>query len=217
MANTVSITEKPKIDEIDADTYLLGTQPNEQGKRTLAQVPVNRIVESSREKYRVIADITLTEDTQKIEITKDDNGNNFSLKNVFVLFRGKFTQTAAHNMFFAFNGGLIYQMYYSVNTTANKMCGFWARSERIGYFKTSGGDLSVWQSLYSQSLCTNFLDDGTGQGLGGNNTDVKGDICVRSYHTAFSVKFGCYTDDNLMATGSNILIVGVDDLERSEA
>lgn len=162
-------------------------------------------------KYRIIADITLTEDTQKIEITKDDSGNPFSLKSVFILFRGTFTQTADYNMHFTFNGGLIYQMYSKFSATAGRYYGLWARSERIGTFKTGNDTLSIWQSTYPQSLCTNFLDNGTGQGLSGNNTALKGDICARFYHTATNVRFGCYTADNLMAAGSNILIVGVDD------
>lgn len=175
---------------------------------TFVESTVNSLAENL--KYRVIADITLTEDTQKIEITKDDEGSAFALKSVFVLFRGKFTKTAACNMFYAFNGGQIYQMYSQFSPIADKYYGLWARSERIGTFETSSGTTSIWQSFYPQSLCTNFLDVGTGQGLAGNNTEMKGDICVRSYNTACSVKFGCYTDATLMAAGSNILIVGVD-------
>lgn len=166
--------------------------------------------------YRLIADITLEEDVERISLAKDTDGNPLSLKDVFVLFIGKFANTStAETLSLSFNNGYVYQMFSNFNITGDKLCGLWARSKRM--FKTN--TYGVYQSFYPKNLCLNFTNENKGQGLMANNCDTKSDISLVATSTYFPVAkiynivFGCFYDTNLLSTGSRILILGVDDNE----
>lgn len=208
MANTVPITEKPKIDEIDADTYLLGTQPDEQGKRTLAQVPVNRI----REKYRVIADITLTEDINEVVRTVDDNGNALNIRKFFLVFVGNFTPGVAFPMILRFNDGVIYSHYKSITfpetTTKNT---FWIKVEKYAD--------GIVRSTYSNGFIGGTtITDGVikNQGFAQSAIDCASNFFItypatqNKYTKITKWHFGAHpSSEGQMLAGSRILVMGV--------
>lgn len=69
-------------------------------------------------KYRLVNDITLSEDVSELKVTNDDNGKPIKLKDMFMLFIGETTLTGLHTIFFNSEYGVKYYMYKTYNFPA---------------------------------------------------------------------------------------------------
>lgn len=162
-------------------------------------------------KYRVVSDVTITEDIGTYTISQDSNGNTFDLRKLFFLFIGKFDD-ALNNKALSLrtNGGYQYLMYKGFTLNADKECAFWLEAEN--FLRTS--ENSGIKSTYSATLLQQFTD-GLAQGLSGNNVAVNSDISFQKRHQNYphpmsEIIFGVHGSTIKMKSGSRFLLLGID-------
>lgn len=201
------ITKKARINDIKmtVDTEISDTSEN----------PVqNKIVKAYADglsKYRIISDVTITEDIDTYSISQDSNGNTFDLRKLFFLFIGKF-DNALNNTALSLrtNGGYQYLMYKGFTLTADKECAFWLEAEN--FLRTS--ENSGIKSTYSATLLQQF-SNGIAQGLSENNVAVNSDISFQKRHKNYphpmsEIIFGVHRGTKKMKSGSRFIIFGID-------
>jgi hypothetical protein len=203
----LGITKKARINDIrmTVDSEMSDTSEN----------PVqNKVVKAYADglaKYRIISDVTITEDIGTYSISQDSNGNTFDLRKLFFLFIGKF-DNALNNTALSLrtNGGYQYLMYKGFTLTADKECAFWLEAEI--FLRTS--ENSGFKSTYSATLLQQF-SNGLAQGLSGNNVAVNSDISFQKRHPNYphpmsEIKFGVHSGTQKMKSGSRFIILGID-------
>lgn len=203
----LGITKKARINDIrmTVDSEMSDTSEN----------PVqNKVVKAYADglaKYRIISDVTITEDIGTYSISQDSNGNTFDLRKLFFLFIGKF-DNALNNTALSLrtNGGYQYLMYKVFTLTADKECAFWLEAEN--FLRTS--ENSGFKSTYSATLLQQF-SNGLAQGLSGNNVAVNSDISFQKRHPNYphpmsEIKFGVHSGTQKMKSGSRFIILGID-------
>lgn len=166
--------------------------------------------------YRLIRDITLEEDVLQIDVTTDDSGNPLKLKAVFITFFGGFTGEAGQRVLtLKLNGGVLYQMYYAPNITANYLTNrfMWIKSNRLDEIPNRNIFVSQYSELLrvNQGASFNLI-----QGLDGMNSTLRSDYGEPStqHRSINRIAFGQRNDTlGLMAAGSRIFIWGIDDNE----
>lgn len=203
----LGITKKARINDIrmTVDSEMSDTSEN----------PVqNKVVKAYADglaKYRIISDVTITEDIGTYSISQDSNGNTFDLRKLFFLFIGKF-DNALNNTALSLrtNGGYQYLMYKGFTLTADKECAFWLEAEN--FLRTS--EKSGIKSTYSATLLQQF-SNGIAQGLSGNNVAVNSDISFQKRypnypHPMSEIIFGVHSGTQKMKSGSRFILLGID-------
>lgn len=203
----LGVTKKARINDIKmtVDTEISDTSEN----------PVqNKIVKAYADglaKYRVISDVTITEDIDTYTISQDSNGKEFDLRKIFFLFIGKFN-AALNNKSLSLrtNSGYQYLMYKGFTLTADKECAFWLEAEN--FLRTD--ENSGIKSTYSATLLQQFTN-GIAQGLSGNNVAVNSDISLQKRHPNYphpmsEIIFGVHDRTIKMKSGSRFIILGID-------
>lgn len=162
-------------------------------------------------KYRIISDVTITEDIDTYSISQDSNGKEFDLRKMFFLFIGKFN-AALNNKSLSLrtNGGYQYLMYKGFTLTEDKECAFWLEAEN--FLRTD--ENSGIKSTYSATLLQQFAN-GIAQGLSGNNVAVNSDISFqkknKNYpHPMSEIIFGVHNGTIKMKSGSRFILLGID-------
>lgn len=174
----------------------------------------NKIVKAYTDglaKYRVISDVTITEDIDTYTISQDSNGKEFDLRKMFFLFIGKFN-AALNNKALSLrtNGGYHYLMYKGFTLTADKECALWFEAEN--FLRTDKN--SGIKSTYSATLLQQFTN-GLAQGLSGNNVAVNSDISFQKRHPNYphpmsEIIFGVHDGTIKMKSGSRFILLGID-------
>lgn len=203
----LGITKKARINDIKmtVDTEISDTSEN----------PVqNKIVKAYADglsKYRIISDVTITEDIGTYSISQDSNGKEFDLRKMFFLFIGKFN-AALNNKALSLrtNSGYQYLMYKGFTLTADKECAFWLEAEN--FLRTD--ENSGIKSTYSATLLQQFAN-GIAQGLSENNVAVNSDISFqkrnKNYpHPMSEIIFGVHNGTIKMKSGSRFILLGID-------
>lgn len=203
----LGITKKAQISDIKmtVDTEMSDTSENP------VQNKVVKAYAAGLAKYRIISDVTITEDIGTYTISQDSNGKEFDLRKLFFLFIGKF-DAALNNRALSLrtNGGYQYLMYKGYTLTADKECAFWLEAEN--FLRTS--ENSGIRSTYSATLLQQF-SNGLAQGLSGNNVAVNSDISFQKRHPNYphpmsEIIFGVHGSTIKMKSGSRFIILGID-------
>lgn len=201
------ITKKVRINDIQmtVDTEISDTSEN----------PVqNKIVKAYTDgltKYRVISDVTITEDIDTYSVSQDSSGNAFDLRKMFFLFIGKFNAALSNKaLSLRTNGGYQYLMYKGFTLTADKECALWLEAEN--FLRTN--ENSGIKSTYSATLLQQFTN-GIAQGLSGNNVAVNSDISFQKRHQNYphpmsEIIFGVHDRTIKMKSGSRFILLGID-------
>lgn len=201
------ITKKARINDIQmtVDTEISDTSEN----------PVqNKIVKAYTDgltKYRVISDVTITEDIDMYSVSQDSSGNAFDLRKMFFLFIGKFNAALSNKaLSLRTNGGYQYLMYKGFTLTADKECALWLEAEN--FLRTN--ENSGIKSTYSATLLQQFTN-GLAQGLNGNNVAVNSDISFQKRHQNYphpmsEIIFGVHDRTIKMKSGSRFILLGID-------
>ncbi len=201
------ITKKARINDIQmtVDTEISDTSEN----------PVqNKIVKAYTDgltKYRVISDVTITEDIDTYSVSQDSSGNAFDLRKMFFLFIGKFNAALSNKaLSLRTNRGYQYLMYKGFTLTADKECALWLEAEN--FLRTD--ENSGIKSTYSATLLQQFTN-GLAQGLSGNNVAVNSDISFQKRHQNYphplsEIKFGVHDGTIKMKSGSRFILLGID-------
>lgn len=162
-------------------------------------------------KYRIISDVTITEDIDTYSVSQDSNGNAFDLRKMFFLFIGKFNATSSNKaLTLRTNDGYQYLMYRGFNLTADKECAFWLEAEN---FLRTNKDSGI-KSTYSATLPQQF-SNGHAQGLVDNNVAVYSDISFQKTnpnypHPMSKIIFGLRDETLKMKSGSRFILLGID-------
>lgn len=162
-------------------------------------------------KYRVISDVTITEDIDTYTISQDSNGKEFDLRKMFFLFIGKFNAALSNkSLSLRTNGGYQYLMYKGFTLTADKECALWLEAEN--FLRTN--ENSGIKSTYSATLLQQFTN-GIAQGLSGNNVAVNSDISFQKRHQNYphqmsEIIFGVHDRTIKMKSGSRFILLGID-------
>lgn len=162
-------------------------------------------------KYRVISDVTITEDIDTYTISQDSNGKEFDLRKMFFLFIGKFNAALNNKpLSLRTNSGYQYLMYKGFTLTADKECAFWLEAEN--FLRTD--ENSGIKSTYSATLLQQFAN-GIAQGLSDNNVAVNSDISFqkrnKNYpHPMNEIIFGVHHGTIKMKSGSRFILLGID-------
>ncbi len=162
-------------------------------------------------KYRIINDITITEDISAFSTAQDDNGNAFDLQKLFFLFIGKFDEAlSAKPLSLSVKRGNQYLMYKSFTVAADKECALWLEADNFLRTDSTSGI----KSTYSDNFLKQF-SNGIAQGLKDNNTAVNSDISLVSV-TASSpaaineLRFSVHDQTIKMKKGSRFILLGID-------
>lgn len=162
-------------------------------------------------KYRIINDITITEDISVFSTSQDDNGNAFDLQKLFFLFIGKFDAALSNKpLSLSVKKGIQYLMYNPFTVAADRECGFWLEADN--FLRTNS--LVGIQSEYSSSFLLNF-SYGTAQGLKDNNKAVNSDISLVPVGLSFpaainELRFSVHDQTIKMKKGSRFILLGID-------
>ena len=162
-------------------------------------------------KYRIISDVTITEDIDTYTISQDSNGKEFDLRKLFFLFIGKFNDALSNKaLSLRTNGGYQYLMYKGFTLTADKECALWLEAEN--FLRTS--ENSGIKSTYSATLLQQFTN-GLAQGLSGNNVAVNSDISFQKRHQNYphpmsEIIFSVHDGTIKMKSGSRFILLGID-------
>ncbi len=203
----LGITKKARINDIrmTVDSEMSDTSEN----------PVqNKVVKAYADglaKYRIISDVTITEDIGTYSISQDSNGKEFDLRKMFFLFIGKFDAALSNKaLSLRTNGGRQYLMYKGFTLTTDKECAFWLEAEN---FLRTNADSGI-KSTYSATLPQQF-SNGHAQGLADNNVAVYSDISFqkidpRHPHPMSEVAFGVHNGTIKMKSGSRFILFGID-------
>lgn len=181
----------------------------------MSENPVqNKVVKKyadDRIKYRIINDITITEDISVFSTSQDDNGNAFDLQKFFFLFIGKFDAALSNKpLSLSVKKGIQYLMYKNFTVAADKECSFWLEGDN--FLRTSSA--SGIKSTYSGDFLRQF-SNGTAQGLKDNNKAVDSDISlvpvVLSSPAAINeLRFSVHDQTIKMKKGSRFILLGID-------
>lgn len=162
-------------------------------------------------KYRIINDITITEDISIFSTSQDDNGNAFDLQKFFFLFIGKFDAALSNKpLSLSVKKGIQYLMYKNFTVAADKECSLWLEGDN--FLRTSSA--SGIKSTYSGDFLRQF-SNGTAQGLKDNNKAVDSDISlvpvVLSSPAAINeLRFSVHDQTIKMKKGSRFILLGID-------
>ena len=162
-------------------------------------------------KYRIINDITITEDITIFSTSQDDNGNAFDLQKFFFLFIGKFDAALSNKpLSLSVKKGIQYLMYKNFTVAADKECSLWLEGDN--FLRTSSA--SGIKSTYSGDFLRQF-SNGTAQGLKDNNKAVDSDISlvpvVLSSPAAINeLRFSVHDQTIKMKKGSRFILLGID-------
>ena len=174
----------------------------------------NKVVKAyadSLAKYRVISDVTITEDIDTYKLSQGSNGKEFDLRKLFFLFIGKFNDALSNKaLSLRTNGGYQYLMYKGFTLTADKECALWLEAEN--FLRTD--ENSGIKSTYSATLLQQFTN-GLAQGLSGNNVAVNSDISFQKRHQNYphpmgEIIFGVHDQTIKMKSGSRFILLGID-------
>lgn len=203
----LGVTKKARVGDIKmtVDTEMSDTSNN----------PVqNKVVKAYADglaKYRVISDVTITEDIGTYSISQDSNGKEFDLRKMFFLFIGKFDAALSNRaLSLRTNGGYQYLAYRGYTLAENHECAFWLEAEN--FLRTD--ENSGIKSTYSATLLQQFTN-GIAQGLSGNNVAVNSDISFQKRHPNYphpmsEIKFGVHDGTIKMKSGSRFILLGID-------
>lgn len=203
----LGITKKAQISDIrmTVDSEMSDTSEN----------PVqNKIVKAYADglsKYRVINDVTITEDIGTYSISQDSNGNALDLRKMFFLFIGKFDAALSNTaLSLRTNGGSQYLAYRSYTLAENHECAFWLEAEN---FLRTNAESGI-KSTYSATLLQQF-SNGHAQGLADNNVAVYSDISFQKIspnysHPMSKIEFGVHSGHVKMKSGSRFILLGID-------
>ena len=203
----LGVTKKARVGDIKmtVDTEMSDTSNN----------PVqNKVVKAYADglaKYRVISDVTITEDIDTYSISQDSNGKEFDLRKMFFLFIGKFDAALSNRaLSLRTNGGYQYLAYRGYTLAENHECAFWLEAEN--FLRTD--ENSGIKSTYSATLLQQFTN-GIAQGLSGNNVAVNSDISFQKRHPNYphpmsEIIFGVHSRAIKMKSGSRFILLGID-------
>lgn len=203
----LGVTKKARVGDIKmtVDTEMSDTSNN----------PVqNKVVKAYADglaKYRVISDVTITEDIGTYSISQDSNGKEFDLRKMFFLFIGKFDAALSNKaLSLRTNGGYQYLAYMGYTLAENHECAFWLEAEN--FLRTDKN--SGIKSTYSAKLLQQFTN-GIAQGLSGNNVAVNSDISFQKRHPNYphpmsEIIFGVHSETIKMKSGSRFILLGID-------
>ena len=162
-------------------------------------------------KYRIINDITITEDINTFSTSQDDNGNAFDLQKFFFLFIGKFDAALSNKpLSLSVKKGAQFLMYREFTVAADTECGFWLSADT--FLRTNS--LMGIQSEYPNGLLLNF-NNGISQGLSANNRAVNSDVSLvpvtsTSPAAISEFRFGIHDRTIKMKAGSRFILLGID-------
>lgn len=203
----LGITKKAQISDIrmTVDSEMSDTSEN----------PVqNKIVKAYADglsKYRVINDVTITEDIDTYSVSQDSNGKEFDLRKMFFLFIGKFDAALSNKaLSLRTNRGYQYLAYRNYTLAENQECAFWLEAEN---FLRTNADSGI-KSTYSATLPQQF-SNGHAQGLADNNVAVYSDISFQKRnpnypHPMSGVAFSVHGGTIKMKSGSRFILLGID-------
>lgn len=126
-------------------------------------------------KYRIINDITLSEDVSELKVTKDDNGKPIKLKDMFMLFIGETTLTGLHTIFLNSEHGVKYYMYKQYNFPAG-ICGFFCDVRKL--YDVPPIDKYLYLTLMPDRILSGVSANAI-QGLSSTHSGVVADITFR--------------------------------------
>lgn len=126
-------------------------------------------------KYRIVNDITLSEDVSELKVTNDDNGKPIKLKDMFVLFIGETTLTGLHTIFLNSEYGVKYYMYKQYNFPAG-IFGFFCDVRKL--YGVPIVDKYLYLTLMPDKILSN-VSANTIQGLSPTHSGVVADITFR--------------------------------------
>ncbi len=162
-------------------------------------------------KYRIINDITITEDISAFSTSQDDNGNAFDLQKFFFLFIGKFDEALSDKpLSLSVKKGTQYLMYSSFTIAVDRECAFWLEADN--FLRTDS--IAGIKSTYSNNFLKQF-SNGISQGLSDNNTAVNSDVSLVSV-TSLSpapineLRFSVHDQTIKMKKGSRFILLGID-------
>lgn len=162
-------------------------------------------------KYRVISDVTITEDIDTYSVSQDSNGKEFDLRKMFFLFIGKFNAALSNKaLSLRTNRGFHYLAYKSYTLAEDHECAFWLEAENFLQTNENSGI----KSTYSDTLLQQFTN-GLAQGLSGNNVAVNSDISFQKRnpnypHPMSDVAFSVHDRTIKMKSGSRFILLGID-------
>ena len=162
-------------------------------------------------KYRIINDITITEDISVFSTSQDDNGNAFDLQKFFFLFIGKFDAALSNKpLSLSVKKGAQFLMYRELTVAADTECALWLEAD--SFLRTSSA-VGI-KSTYSSAFLRNFKN-GISQGLSGNNKAVNSDISLVPVALPYpagiyELRFSVHDQTIKMKKGSRFLLLGID-------
>mgnify|MGYP001256574707 FL=1 len=203
----LGVTKKAQISDIimTVDTEMSDTSNNS------VQNKVVKAYADGLAKYRIISDVTITEDIDTYSISQDSNGKEFDLRKMFFLFIGKFDAALSNRaLSLRTNGGYQYLAYRGYTLAENHECAFWLEAEN--FLRTDKN--SGIKSTYSATLLQQFTN-GIAQGLSGNNVAVNSDISFQKRHPNYphpmsEIRFGVHSRTIKMKSGSRFILLGID-------
>lgn len=203
----LGVTKKAQISDIimTVDTEMSDTSNNS------VQNKVVKAYADGLAKYRIISDVTITEDIGTYSISQDSNGKEFDLRKMFFLFIGKFDAALSNRaLSLRTNGGYQYLAYRGYTLAENHECAFWLEAEN--FLRTDKN--SGIKSTYSATLLQQFTN-GLAQGLSGNNVAVNSDISFQKRHKNYphpmsEIIFGVHNGTIKMKSGSRFILLGID-------
>ena len=187
------------------DTAMSGTSENPVQNKVVKKYADDKI------KYRIINDITITEDISLFSTSQDDNGNEFDLQKFFFLFIGKFDAALSNKaLSLSVRKGNNYLMYKAFSVAADRECGLWLEADNFARTSSAVGI----KSTYSGQVLLNF-SNGISQGLSGNNASVNSDVSlvpITSLSPAAinEIRFSVHDRTIKMKKGSRFLLLGID-------
>lgn len=126
-------------------------------------------------KYRIVNDITLSEDVSELQVTNDDNGAPLKLKDMFMLYIGETTLTGSHTIYFNSEYGVKYYMYRTYNFPAG-ICGLFCDVRKL--YGVPILDKYLYLTLMPDGILSNVSADAI-QGLASTHSGVIADISFR--------------------------------------
>ena len=126
-------------------------------------------------KYRLVNDITLSEDVSGLKVTNDDNGAPLKLKDMFMLFIGETTLTGSHTIFFNSEYGVKYYMYKTYNFPAG-ICGLFCDVRKL--YDVSPIDKYLYLTLMPDRVLSQVSPNAI-QGLSSTHAGATVDITFR--------------------------------------
>lgn len=128
-------------------------------------------------KYRLVNDITLSEDVSELTMSKDDDGNPLKLKDLFILYIGETTLTGSHTIYFNSEYGVKYYMYKAYNFPAG-ICGFFCDVRKL--YGVPLLDKYLYLTLMPDRILSSVSADAI-QGLAPTHAGVQSDITFRDF------------------------------------